>query len=152
MNIFVLDRNPVLAASYHCDKHVVKMIVETAQILSTAAHLRGRWREGMYRPTHKNHPCVLWAANSLANASWLVNLGNALCAEYRHRYGKRHKTQDVMELFVVPYLALAPNSFVLAMPEKYYNDDPVVAYRAYYRGEKASFATYRNSPVPFFMR
>ena len=97
MNLFVLDPIPSVAARAHCNKHVVKMIVETAQVLSTVLHLKGATVDGMYRPTHRAHPCTLWAASKWANFRWAASLGLALCAEYTERYGKRHKTQDLLE-------------------------------------------------------
>ena len=97
MNLFVLDASPEAAARAHCNKHVVKMIVETAQVLSTVVHLKGETVEGIYRATHQAHPCTLWASERWANFRWAVKLGLALCAEYTERYGKRHKTQDLLE-------------------------------------------------------
>lgn len=101
MNLFVLDPVPSVAAKAHCNKHVVKMIVETAQVLSTVLHLKGVTMEGLYKPTHRAHPCTLWAAESWSNFRWAVKLGLALCAEYTTRYQKRHKTQDLLEALEV---------------------------------------------------
>jgi len=144
MNIFILDRDPVLAAQYQCDKHVVKMVLETAQIMST---LTG----GPYKPTHSNHPCVLWAKENLANYMWLSLHGEALCAEYTRRYGKQHKCQDVIARLGW-HIAEYPRSivFVQCMPEQYRQEDSVEAYRAYYRGEKARFATWTKREQPFW--
>ena len=77
MNIFYLDKNPKLAAKYHCDKHIVKMIIEYAQILSTVHHLYNSPNEilnKIYKKTHINHPCVKWAASNLENYNFLYNL------------------------------------------------------------------------------
>ena len=79
MNIFVLDRDPEIAGSYHCDKHVLKMIIESAQLLSNSHNLTGK--EGPYRLTHRNHPCTKWVMESIANYRWLVKLGKTLCRE-----------------------------------------------------------------------
>ena len=76
MNIFVLDKNPTKAANMLCDKHVVKMIVETAQMLCTTAHVNGHLSVP-YKATHKNHPCTLWSNESSANWDWLVEHGEA---------------------------------------------------------------------------
>ena len=157
MNIFVLDLDPNLSAKYHCDKHVVKMILETAQLLSTVAYKQGWWREGMYKPTHKNHPCTLWAESSTVNLFWLIRLGLALCDEYQHRYGRIHKSRSIIDL-VVSLLPEnfsekeTPSTFALAMPDQYKNTDPVVSYRSYYVGEKLKFAKYKNTPWPSFLR
>jgi len=145
MNIFILDRDPVLAAQYQCDKHVVKMVLETAQILST---ING----GPYKPTHKNHPCVLWAEKNPLNYQWLSRHAVALANEYTLRYGKRHKCQDIIEDLAVSYAYgnYPPASFVQCMPEQYRQEDPVEAYRAYYRSEKARFATWTKREQPFW--
>lgn len=142
MNIFILSENPLKAAQMQCDKHVVKMVLETAQILSTVAG-------GPYKPTHKNHPCVLWAARNLTNFQWLVRHGIALCHEYSLRYGKRHKSQDVIESIVPPDLPVGISEFVQCMPDQYKDSDPVVAYRKYYHSK--SFAAWnKGRPAPFW--
>jgi len=143
MNIFILDRDPVLAAQMQCDKHVVKMVLESAQIMST---IKG----GPYKPTHKNHPCVLWATNE-DNYNWLSEHGLALCKEYTYRYGKRHKCQDVIESLAPDYnYDDAINNFVQCMPDEYKCEDPVEAYRNYYRGAKSGFAVWTKREVPFW--
>ena len=70
MNIFVLHKDPKIAAQMACDKHVIKMILETAQMLCTAARTKGAWAP--YKQTHKKHPCTLWAAATKANWVWLT--------------------------------------------------------------------------------
>ena len=95
MNIFYLDNDPKVCAQYHVDKHVVKMILETAQLLSTTHWMSGS--EGPYRQTHKNHPSAVWARSNKSNYIWLCELGMELCKEYTHRYGKTHKTQQHLE-------------------------------------------------------
>ena len=145
MNIFVLHRNPVTAAQMACDKHVIKMILESAQMLCTVAHAHGF--EAPYRATHKKHPCTLWAARSKANWQWLIDHAMGLCTEYTKRYGKIHKSQKHIEwckslAIRLPSFGLTP--FAQAMPEQYKNPCVVKAYRAYYRGEKAAFATWKT--------
>jgi hypothetical protein len=79
MNIFVLDPNPTIAASYHCDQHLHKMILESAQLISTAlAYSTEGPSLGLYRPTHPNHPCTTWARRSVANMAWIVKLATEL--------------------------------------------------------------------------
>ena len=84
MNIFVLDYNPKRAAQMQCDKHVVKMPLETAQILCSA------FEPGTapYKRTHYNHPCSVWGRESKVNYKWLIEHGLALSDEYTYRYGK----------------------------------------------------------------
>jgi hypothetical protein len=77
MNIFVLDPDPAIAASYHCDQHLHKMILESAQILSTVLSNQ-RNIQGLYKPTHSNHPCTKWAARTVANALWIIELATEL--------------------------------------------------------------------------
>ena len=95
MNIFALHRIPIMAAKMHSDKHVVKMVLETAQILATVHHIHGNGANVKYKPTHAKHPCVVWAAASRANYQWLLDLGKQLAREYKMRYGKFHACHDL---------------------------------------------------------
>lgn len=157
MNIFIVNNDPVQAAHDLCGKHIVKMCVESAQLLSTAVFLKndeGTWelyKHDLYRPTHKSHPCTLWAASSPHNFEWLVQHAFALCDEYTMRYGKLHASK--LPIKCAASLALRTFSgvkgdlaqhtpFVLAMPDEYKQDDAVEAYRAYYRGAKSKFAVW----------
>lgn len=96
MNIFVLDKNPIISAQMLDDKRVVKMILETAQILCTVLNKYGV-EETPYKPTHVNHPCTIWSGKTRINFQWLLSHGQALCNEYTNRYSKRHKSQDVID-------------------------------------------------------
>jgi hypothetical protein len=91
MNIFYLDRDPIEAARLQCDRHVVKMILETAQLLSTA-HNELDGGQIAYKSTHKNHPSAVWARASAENYYWLQRHLGALGHEYFRRYGRVHKT------------------------------------------------------------
>lgn len=149
MQLFILDEDIEKNAQYHCDKHVVKQILEAAQIASTAAWMNGV--NAPYRPTHKKHPCVLWAAESYENYSYVCRLGLALCDEYTHRYGKVHKSQTVLRWLILNSPKFKRNKltpFVLAMPEKYWNGTAVPSYRKYYLGEKMSFAKWTKREAP----
>lgn len=151
MNIFVLDLDPRQAAQMQVDKHVVKMILETAQLLSTARFLYGA--SGTYKPTHQGHPCTKWAAESAHNYAWLWHHGMALCEEYTFRYGKRHKSQDLFEgelrhIPAIPRIGRTP--FAQAMPDEFKHPDPVIAYRRYYIGAKAHFAKWTNRAEPLW--
>jgi hypothetical protein len=143
MNIFVLDLNPELAAQYHCDKHVIKMILETAQIMSTVIQEQKNLEDTIYKATHRNHPCTIWAKQSLANMEWLYLLGKSLCKEYTFRYGKYHKSEGVLDKcnFYMKDLNYPNNTmtqFALAMPEKYRTDNVIESYWNYYLAEKLS--------------
>ena len=147
MNIFILSRDPALAAQYQCYKHVVKMCLEAAQILCAA------YDNAPYKKTHLGHPCTVWALASTRNYLWLVRHGFALCSEYEYRYGKRHKSETVIEWCVENYSQLKFNSnertpFAQAMPEQYKCNDAVTAYRDYYFGEKRRFAKWTKRRIP----
>lgn len=148
MNIFVLDTNAETAAEMHCDKHVNKMILESAQMLCTVLG-------GPYKPTHKNHPCTLWVAESQYNARWLWTLACFLNEEYKSRYGRtvNHKSWEVIaplqtqrQINILP--DVGPTPFALAMPDEFKAiKDPVRAYRAYYKSKTfASWDKGRNAP------
>jgi len=151
MNIFVLHRNPVIAAQMACDKHVVKMIVETCQMLSAVRIRNGR--EAPYKLTHEHHPCTIWAGESMHNYAWLWKHGLALSDEYSYRYGKVHACHQYLEgsLKWVPELPRAGlTPFPQAMPEEFRDDDPVIAYRKFYIGAKARFAKWKERPEPLW--
>lgn len=155
MNIFYLDESPFRAARYHCDKHVLKMIIEYAQLMSTAHRILDPDlnHDDKYKATHINHPCAKWVRDNTANYSYVNALWLTLGEEYTWRYGKRHKTLVGKEtqLSVFPTNLCRSSSITplpQCMPEQYKQDDPVQAYRAYYRGEKSKFATWKNREAP----
>ena len=157
MNIFFLSEHPVVAARMHCDKLVVKMVLETAQLLCSV------FEPGTapYKRTHYNHPCAVWVRGWYGHYNWLYNHGIALAEEYTFRYGKRHKSQDVIEW--CKSQILEPPSEELrdlppeCMPEEYRTSverdgimvpgmlsDIVKSYREYYKAEKAYFAKWER--------
>jgi len=152
MNIFVLDQDPRVCATYHNDKHVVKMILETAQLLCGVHHMTESNLDVPYGLSHKNHPCSIWARKSLENYIWLCDLGMELSKEYTHRYGKKHKSQDIIEWCLinlpdipeVGYMTEQPK----AMPDECKTDDVVESYRRYYIMEKSSFCNWKNREIP----
>lgn len=159
MNIFVLDLNPEIAAKYHNDKHVVKMILESTQMLSNAYYdnnkkiiepeiLKSFPRlEGFYKPAHWNHPCSVWARENLDNWLWLFDLSVNLCQEYNSRYKKVHKCEQILKWMKknIPPLTLnGLTDFAQAMPKKYNSKHIVKAYRNYYIGEKRNIAQWKN--------
>lgn len=149
LNIFVLDRNPAKAARQQMDKHVVKMVLETAQMLCSALH-RYKCSCVPYKQTHINHPCTLWAGETSQNYLWLCYHGLTLAHEYMERYNKKHKSTDVILwcYYQKHHIPKGPlTAWAQAMPVKYKHVDPVIAYRQYYRAEKADIATWkRNKP------
>ena len=166
MNIFVLDENPKLAAQYHCDKHVVKMILESAQMLSTAHAVidnNGKQVEGMYKPTHVNHPCNIWVRESAANYYWLLQLFQYLLEEYTYRYSKHHKCEEMDPLLWVPpnnidippterKIALDVSPFAIAIADLslIIPGYPVDSYRQYYREEKRHIAKWTKRATPYW--
>jgi len=158
VNIFFIDPNPTQAAEWMVDKHVVKMILESAQLLSTAHRILDgveyqgqsqsgrkarRWklldqRENvLYSATHINHPSAVWCRASVENYNWLVDHFYALMGEYTYRYGKQHKCYGELS-----YLLQSPpknlqawdwTPMPSAMAEEYIiSDDPLINYRNYY--------------------
>ena len=151
MNIFYLDYDTSKCAKYHNDKHVVKMILETAQLLCGSHWATGG--EAPYTLSHKNHPCSIWARESLSNYLYLCELGLELCYEYTYRYGKRHKSQDVIEWCIVNKPGIADIGFTepaKAMPDEYKVESVVQSYRNYYMGAKSGFAVWKNREKPFW--
>ena len=176
MNIFALDKNPTKAAQQHCDKHVVKMILESAQMLSTAHRiLDGKlemrrsstgktmqkyWvlpdaREiHLYKAVHTKHPCTIWTMESKENYTWHYRLFNALLDEYTYRYGKKHASAELNE-YLIPLPNNMPNGrrtkFKLAMgsnPECML-EDPIESYRRFYETKQERFKmTWKKRETP----
>jgi len=152
MNIFVLDTDVKKCAEYHNDKHVVKMILESAQLLCGVHHMvESTYIDVPYKLSHKNHPCSIWARENISNYLWLCELGLELCREYTYRYGRRHKSQDVIEWCIDNHPNVPEGDFTQppkAMPDHYKVDDVVQSYRNYYCGDKKSFSKWKNREVP----
>jgi hypothetical protein len=182
MNIFVLDYHPVAAAKQQCDKHIVKMILESAQMLSTAHRILDgaktkiasksgkRIVDGwllsdnmdsiIYKAVHTKHPCTIWTMESVANYMWHYEHFVALCEEYTYRYGKVHgtdtKLRDILKTppMNIPQKGLTP--FKLAMgvaPQCINHKDPVGSYRAFYQTKQERFKmTWTKRQVPTWFK
>lgn len=168
MNVFILDKTPEKSAQFQCDKHVVKMIVESAQMLSTAHRMldgvemrvqsvSGKrlvkyWRlndnreHKLYKTAHTGHPCTVWTAKTDSNYLWHYRHFAALCDEYTYRYGKVHKTDSMLRTL----LSNTPNNIrngeltkqPLAMksnPECMFSC-VVESYRAFYKTKQTKFS------------
>ena len=151
MNIFILDEDPSVAAYYMCDKHINKMILESAQMMCTVARWNGF--EAPYREAFGHHPCTIWAGATNKNWQWLADHTLAMINERRRRgYNSDHKSAQViwrciMSRAIPDEGPLTP--FAQAMPEQYkVKGDAVRAYRQYYIHEKARFAKWRAGNVP----
>ena len=160
MNIFYLHNDPHIAAEMQTNKHVVKMILESAQLLSTAHRVLDgehyidassgrklqRWRHPtydseLYIATHFNHPCAIWVRESSENYIWLYKHFIWLNAEYEERYGKIHASyKRLKDIIYFPPVNIPQGKFTepaMAMPEQYIKrGDPIGSYRAYYEAEK----------------
>ena len=148
MNVFYLDRDAAKAAQAQCNKHVVKMLLETAQLLSTTHHVMGS--TAPYKKTHMNHPSAVWARQSSENYHWLYRHFKALSDEYTRRYGKIHlswvKCRDALR---EPPEGISDAPFTdppLCMPDECKRDDAVEAYRTYYN-HKANQWAEQGSPM-----
>lgn len=151
MNVFVTDVDPQVAAANLCNSHVVKMCLETAQLLATC-YPPGTLR---YKHTHVNYPCAVWARASLSNFRWLLAHGLWIAEEYAVRYGRDHASAEVIESCLghdpaIPDLGLTPFARAIKEPWKSQTAHlPVVeAYRAFYLGDKARFARWAPRARP----
>ena len=145
MNIFYLNSDPERAAQLQYNKHVVKMILESAQLLCSAHHMLDSEIDVPYKLTHKNHPSAVWVRQSRSNYAWLYFHMLALGNEYTKRYGKKHltitKCEDVLSQVPGPIFNTGLTDMPQCMPDEYKVDnDSVAAYRNYYIAEKAHCA------------
>jgi hypothetical protein len=128
------------------------MILETAQLLCGVHHMTPQVTPQVpYKLSHKNHPCAIWARESLSNYLYLCDLGLELCKEYTYRYGKRHKSQQVIEWCMINKPQIPDIDFTTppkAMPDEYKVIDVVESYRNYYMGSKKNFAVWKNRNIP----
>jgi hypothetical protein len=142
MNIFYIHASPIISAKAMSSKHVVKMILESAQLLSTAHHkLHSDIAPNLYKPTHVNHPSNVWVRESVKHYEWLYQHFIALCDEYSNRYHKVHRTYTKLnEYLKITPSALQDNGFTeppCAMPDVYKdNTSSLLSYRKYYESEK----------------
>lgn len=176
MNIFFLSWNIQYCVRHHCDKHVVKMIVEYAQMLSTCHRVTDGYKKKvlqnnrrltqyvldedtmndvLYKASHVNHPCNIWVRASTPNYQFLYRLFSALCDEYTYRYGKVHLTDTKLRIL----LSSPPASIVdigllkppLAMPDQYKQDSVIKSYRRFYVEDKKTFAKYTKRRYPLWL-
>ena len=153
MNIFVLDKNPERAARMLCDKHIPKMILESAQLLCTCHWMKNS--SAPYKPTHKNHPCSKWVRESLGNYNWLLRHAIEMCKEFKKRYKKDHKSCEIINWCQENKSSFSKRKrtpFVQAMPQEYRQEDSIKAYKEYYINEKLHFCKWQHSRKPKFIR
>lgn len=179
MNIFYLDNDVQKCAEYHIDKHVVKMVLEYCQLLSSAHRVldgeetydyskNGRRvkrfilpegkNEVIYSATHINHPSTVWTRSSKANYMWLHSLLAALAKEYTFRYGKIHacESSGLIKALAEPPANIPDTPFTEptpAMPKEYINPKSSVAsYKKYYIKDKYAFSSWKRRPVPYWFK
>ena len=153
MNIFYLDKCPHKAAELQYNKHVVKMILESAQMLCTAHHVHGNPDDVPYKQAHLNHPSTIWARENASNYEWLFHHFCALSKEYKKRYGKNHLsyTKCFHPLSLVPKgidgtwhgITKMPQ----CMPDEYKDECSIQAYWNYYIGEKHVVANLKTEKL-----
>ncbi len=156
MNIFFLDKTPELSAKMLCDKHIPKMLLETAQMLSTAYQEmfgEDKYTKDLYKIAYPNHPMTKWVSEHSKNFDWTLLLGCMISKEYTFRFKKYHKSDAIITTLC---FAVEDNSFTgygmegdmttppQCMPDKYKDNDYVTAYRNYYKGEKEYFAKWEK--------
>jgi hypothetical protein len=168
MNIFILDKDPIVAAQQQCDKHVVKMIVESAQMLSTAhrmldgtiqiapsksgkrmvKHYRlfndPEMDNLLYKAVHYKHPCTVWTMESDFNYRWHWQHFQALCDEYTYRYNKVHRSAGLLEpLWIrpknIPKGKMTPFKLAMKSNPECMLENPVLSYRAFYQTKQDRF-------------
>lgn len=161
MNIFALSNDPEEAARWHVDRHVVKMPVESAQMMSSAVRLafseddlRHMKKRGirLIGDSNPNHPSTKWVRESVLNFMWLRHLALALVAEHRYRYGLHRVEMETLirEMPVPPLSSIGRTPFYMAMPEwiKSAGLDPVIAYRVYYANDKMNLFNWKRRNIP----
>ena len=176
MNIFYLDTNPATCAEYHCDKHVLKMIIEYAQLLSTAHRIldgeetkvlsnsgktmTSQWKLDDYREQHLykcayiNHPSNKWVRESHKNYLWLRSLLDKLLTEYTHRYERVHAVDKRSHLFLYPPKNIEHKELT-PMPQCMPDDCkvehmPILAYQNFYIKHKRPFCNWTKRPRPIW--
>ena len=154
MNIFYLDKCPDKAARLQYNKHVVKMILESAQMLCTAHHCYGdkyQVENVPYKQAHLNHPSTVWTRRSKSTYMWLYNHMMALGDEYTKRYGKTHLSiTKCKDFLAIPPKHIQGNDWCQppqAMPDEYKDKCSVKAYWNYYIGEKHVVANPKTEKI-----
>ena len=166
MNIFFLDQNPHIAGSYHCDQHLHKMILESAQMLSSACHTHGYSDlfPYIYKPAYQGHPCTKWVAKSPDNMLWVCELARALEFE---RQSSEHSSTPIIKLIKDFIQETYPIATHLTAKDPAFAGPAVISlnnslsitqkYQAYYRIkqkgwiDKGRGMTYKDRPVPYFI-
>ena len=178
MNIFYLHNDPKTCAEWHVDAHVSKMLVEYAQLMSTAHRVLDgvqytglskngrkvqRWKLSdnyeniIYKACHVNHPSGVWTRQSKSHYLWLYNLWVELHQEFVYRYGHPHSSYTLLhEILATPPTNIPNTPFVeppqamKQFPQCMVEGDSIKAYRNFYREAKKGFAKWKNREVPYW--
>jgi hypothetical protein len=137
MNIFYINTDPIVAAQELADDHIRKMQIESAQMCCTTHWATGS--QAPYKRAHFNHPSTIWVRQSIQHYDWLVKHGLEICNEFIKRYGKRHKTQDVLEWCRDNKPNIPDNGFTpppQCMPDEYKDNNTITAYKRFYIKDK----------------
>ena len=174
MNIFILDYDMIKSAQYMCDKHIVKMMTEHNQMLSTAHRFYNgkkeivtennrkktiykleKYDDIVYKSSHLNHPCNIWLRKSISNYMWLYKYNLHTIEEYVKRYDKCPKCLTTGLMYIlkdapknIPDLGLT--DFAVAMPDRYKTDCVVESYRNYYLNDKQEIAKWNKTEKPYW--
>jgi len=156
MNIFAVDPDPIVSAKSLVDRHVVKMILESVQLMCVAHAVHGPVPEGVWDSLGwRHHPCAKWTAASLSNYRWLLAHAEGLCAEYRHRYGRTHKLESdgmLERLAAAPPISdIGPTPFAEATGD-IHDGEPVATYRRYYIEHKSHLMVWTRREPPDWIR
>ncbi len=177
MNIFYLDPDPKTCAEMHVDKHVVKMIIEYAQLMSSAHRIIDgeeytdltangrrikRWRIdddrefSLMKASHINHPSAVWCRMNLANYNWLFRMWSHLLDEYTYRYGKVHACARLKDVLRFPPSKIKIGEFTEptpAMPDECkVPGDSIASYHKYYVERKNRFALWKKRETPIWYK
>lgn len=158
MNLFYLDENPKLCAKYHCDKHVVKMILEYGQLLSGSYKFNNLVYDDKVKipDKYKNHKLILWLNENKSHYIYLYNLFVSLLDEYTIRYMKIHSYEKYKNVLKnTPTIYQNNNDWKdppKVMPDYLCNIDlnVIEAYRLYYKLCKKTFAVWKNQETPYW--
>lgn len=156
MNIFFLSGDPQESAKWMVDRHVVKMPLESAQMLCTAHRILDNPDNPiLYKITHKNHPCAVWSRTTSANYIWLYNHFIALCKEYQYRYDKIHLCYTKLhKILKTPPKNISAGPLTppaQAMPEEFKNSCSITAYRNYYKYGKSHLFRWTKRMKPYWI-
>ena len=155
MNLFYLDKNLQKNAEYHVNSHCIKQILESCQIICTVFHLQGI--QAPYKPTHARHPSSLSAQRTRENFEWVISYCSCLADEYTFRYGKIHKSTEVVEWVqknkhLLSFEKQRLTEFALAMPDEFKTSCPIESYRNYYREAKKHLHCWTKRDKPSWLR